>query len=397
MFYGDYRAGDNARTFLRRFEEDLADMPQLSETKKCHCFYNYCLLGSNTEYWYEELERNSPIVLTSWFTLANHFRVKWLHSSPNLLLESPEIKQITITQSDTATMVLHDSTTTTTATDPIDAMTTDKLQDNGGSAREREEEAEEKKEMGAEEEIPCATDAPLSRLLDYAPPPNRTTIACTTTTDSAESHANEPICVMPKCAITPPNRDVAPWAHNPTMNAATLISPNIPTATSVLGGTSPNANKTHPTALPTNAPTAPVNTSRMRAHTPVVYLPTTPPAPALINPDLIPINPAFASAVPVDPDLISLIHPKVISVKPKPVKPISIKSDNLKSVVLCVHTNCTPTEVFTNQVLIDSAPIHSIPVSTVPVDHVHVDPIFVTSAGLNLITATISFLLDVDW
>jgi hypothetical protein len=78
MFYGDHRAGDNARTFLIQFEEDLAELPQLSETEKCHHFYNYCHSGSDAEYWYEELERNSPIVLTSWFTLANHFRVKWL-------------------------------------------------------------------------------------------------------------------------------------------------------------------------------------------------------------------------------------------------------------------------------------------------------------------------------
>jgi hypothetical protein len=168
MFYGDYRAGDNARTFLRRFEGDLTDMPQLSETEKCHRFYNYCRSGSDAEYWYEELERNSPIVLTSWFTLANHFRVKWLRGSPNLLLESPEIKQITIIQSDTATTVSRDSTSTTpTATDLIDVTTVDELQ---GSAREREEEPEEKKEMGAEEEIPYTTDALLSQLLDCAPP-----------------------------------------------------------------------------------------------------------------------------------------------------------------------------------------------------------------------------------
>jgi hypothetical protein len=111
MFYGDYQAGDNARTFLEQFEEDLTELPQLSETEKCYHFYNYCRSSSDAKYWYEELKRNSPTVLTSWFTLANHFHVKWLRGSPNLLLNSPEIKQITITQLDTATMVSCNSTT----------------------------------------------------------------------------------------------------------------------------------------------------------------------------------------------------------------------------------------------------------------------------------------------
>jgi hypothetical protein len=192
MFYGDYQAGDNVQTFLGQFEEDLTELPQLSETKKCHHFYNYCCLGSDTKYWYEALKCTLPIVLTSWFTLADHFHVKWLCGSLNLLLESPEIKQITITQSNTATTVLPKTTTTTTTTmDSIDVTTTDKLQDNEGSAREREEEPEEKKEMGAEEEIPCMNNALPSQLLNHTPLPNHTTIAFTITIDSTVSHTNK--------------------------------------------------------------------------------------------------------------------------------------------------------------------------------------------------------------
>jgi hypothetical protein len=125
MFYGDFRKGDNPRTFLRQFEEDLAELPHLSETKKCYRFYNYCHSGSDAEYWYEELERNSPIVLTSWFTLANHFCVRWLNGSPNLLLEIPKKEPVTVTEPDTATTVSHETTTTTTTTAiPAPANTT---------------------------------------------------------------------------------------------------------------------------------------------------------------------------------------------------------------------------------------------------------------------------------
>ena len=111
MFYGDHQTGDNPQTFLRQFEEDLAELLQLSETEKCYRFYNYCCSGSEAEYWYEELERNSPKVLTCWFTLANPFCGKWLRGSLTLLLETPEIKQ---TQLNTATAVSQETTTTTT-------------------------------------------------------------------------------------------------------------------------------------------------------------------------------------------------------------------------------------------------------------------------------------------
>jgi hypothetical protein len=88
----------------------------------------------------QELECNSPIVLTSWFTLANHFRVKWLRDSLTLLLESPETKQITITQSNTATTVSRE-TTTTTATDSNNATTTIEQRDNRETMVKGEEEA----------------------------------------------------------------------------------------------------------------------------------------------------------------------------------------------------------------------------------------------------------------
>jgi len=123
MFYGDFRKGDKPRTFLRQFEEDLAELPHLSETEKCHRFYNYCRSGYDAEYWYEELERNSPKVLTSWFTLANHFRVKWLNASPNILLEIPKTKPVIIAEPDTATTFSHETTTTTTTAIPAPVNT----------------------------------------------------------------------------------------------------------------------------------------------------------------------------------------------------------------------------------------------------------------------------------
>ena len=113
MFYGDHQASDKPWTFLRQFEEDLTELPHLSKTKKCYHFYNYCCSGSDAKYWYEELKCNLLKVLTSWFTPANHFCVKWLHTSPNILLEITKIEPVTITEPDAATTVSHETTTTT--------------------------------------------------------------------------------------------------------------------------------------------------------------------------------------------------------------------------------------------------------------------------------------------
>jgi len=94
MFYGDYRYGEDPLAFLTDLETALAQLPHLSEPEKCERLYLRCRSGFDAEDWYENLEQNSPAVVTSWSTLVLHFRVKWLGASPNTLLEIP--KPVTI-------------------------------------------------------------------------------------------------------------------------------------------------------------------------------------------------------------------------------------------------------------------------------------------------------------
>jgi hypothetical protein len=78
MFYGDYQRSDDPLALLTCLETTLVNLPHLSKTEKCHRFYLKCKSDSNAKYWYEELESNSPMVLTSWSTFVKHFHVKWL-------------------------------------------------------------------------------------------------------------------------------------------------------------------------------------------------------------------------------------------------------------------------------------------------------------------------------
>jgi hypothetical protein len=91
----------------------------MTDSDKCNRFYLNCKADLDAEYWYEELESNSPIILTSWATFVKHFRVKWLGAPPSSLLEpEPVISKNT----DTATPFAC-KTTTTTATIPAPANT----------------------------------------------------------------------------------------------------------------------------------------------------------------------------------------------------------------------------------------------------------------------------------
>ena len=116
MFYGDYRRSESPRDFLYHFEEHLASIPDVSESRKCEHFYLHCRSSFNAEEWYENFEQNSPSVITSWSTLRKHFCVKWLGASPNILLEIPNTKPVTTTQLDAATMVSCETNTTTATT-----------------------------------------------------------------------------------------------------------------------------------------------------------------------------------------------------------------------------------------------------------------------------------------
>jgi hypothetical protein len=387
MFYGDYRAGDNAWTFLRQFEEDLAELSQLSKTEKCHRFYNYCRSGSKAEYWYEELKHISPIVLTSWFTLANHFHVKWLCGSPNLLLESPEIKQITITQSNTATTVSR-KTTTTTAMDSIDATATDELQDSEGSARGREGTGEtqntgdgaEKEEDKTKTISPITSEtAPCGNVTRFSAPttasnfngasPSMSECRCPaspmkSSTNGCSNRLSKPLSPLaspkpappllgapvtppqtvhapPKPIVTPSNNDVAAHAHTPTMDALSNCNP----AASV---------PINPVPVDPDPGDVAPNPARLSL---------TNTAPALINPDLITILPAFMSAVPVDPDLVHATLANTVPADNVLIEPTCTGPDTLNSHIGDVFTACAT-------------------VDTVPIDSVSIDPNPVTSVSL---------------
>jgi hypothetical protein len=88
-------------------------MPDMSDSNKCYRFYLNCKADLDVEYWYEELESNSPMILTSWATFVKHFHVKWLGAPPSSVLEpEPVISKKT----DTATLIACTTPTTTITT-----------------------------------------------------------------------------------------------------------------------------------------------------------------------------------------------------------------------------------------------------------------------------------------
>ena len=120
MFYGDYRRSENPQDFLYHFEEHLASLPDLSESRKCEHFYLHCRSGFNAEEWYENFEQNSPSVIILWSTLRKHFCVKWLGASTDLLLEISKAKPVTTTQLGAATITSREMNITTTSSAPDD-------------------------------------------------------------------------------------------------------------------------------------------------------------------------------------------------------------------------------------------------------------------------------------
>jgi hypothetical protein len=112
MFYGNNRHGENPLEFLTDFEAALTCLPHLSKSAKCKWFYNHCKLDFDAEDWYENIEKNSPAVVTLWPTLVSRFRVKWFGTTLDTLREIR--KPVTTTELDTATMIAYETLTTTT-------------------------------------------------------------------------------------------------------------------------------------------------------------------------------------------------------------------------------------------------------------------------------------------
>jgi hypothetical protein len=120
LFHGDGRHSENPSNFLQSLEDSSANIPGISDSDKCQRFYLKCKADFDAEYWYEELESNSPMVLTSWPTFVNHFRVRWLGAPLSLLLEpEPVISK----KPDTATPIATE-TPTTIVTNANTAITT---------------------------------------------------------------------------------------------------------------------------------------------------------------------------------------------------------------------------------------------------------------------------------
>jgi hypothetical protein len=110
LFHGDGRHSENPSNFLQSLKDSSANIPGISDSDKCQRFYLKCKADFDAEYWYEELESNSPMVLTSWPTFVKHFHVRWLGASPSSLLK-PE--PIISKKLDTATPITCKTTTTT--------------------------------------------------------------------------------------------------------------------------------------------------------------------------------------------------------------------------------------------------------------------------------------------
>jgi hypothetical protein len=120
LFHGDGWHSENPSNFLQSLEDSSANIPGISDSDKCQRFYLKCKADFDAEYWYEELESNSPMVLTSWPTFVNHFCVRWLGAPLSLLLEpEPVISK----KPDTATPIATE-TPTTIVTNANTAITT---------------------------------------------------------------------------------------------------------------------------------------------------------------------------------------------------------------------------------------------------------------------------------
>ena len=148
-FYGDFRPNEDARTFLAFIERYLFENPHLTEPQKCDTLYNHLRSGWEADNWYEELESSAPEVLTSWPTLRNHFRVKWLSASPSTLLQIPKCKPSIVC--------------TATTTPRKSTINQARRATSEGTKREREgkeEKREEEEERVRDEGDERAADAP---------------------------------------------------------------------------------------------------------------------------------------------------------------------------------------------------------------------------------------------
>ena len=394
MFYGDYRYGEDPLAFLTDLETALAQLPHLSEPEKCERLYLRCRSGFDAEDWYENLEQNSPAVVTSWSTLVLHFRVKWLGASPNTLLEIP--KPVTIKKTDTATPITCKTPTTTTipaytnttaptalemtttsepsdraldvrhvtatptpvaalsrmkptnttATDLNNAITTVKQQDDKepGVGREEEEKGVGKQDGASERGEQGGTGMTQGEVRDPAPSPTA------------------------RFAFDAMLHEHAQFDWAAEVDEALGLSPVVP------------SNSTTPTPVNPVPSDVTVDPVRIAFANPVPSnLPTTP----SVHPDPIPVHPAFVCAVPADPNpgdgapnprsaLGNTVPTDLIPVEPNPNTVVSVNL-NPARIVNTERCAVTPKEPTPNSRIGDTF-IISASVDTAPVDFVSIEP-----------------------
>src|SRR6202047_4685827 len=170
MFYGDFRNGEDAQTFLAHFEAFLTTLPAPTESEKCYRFYLHCHSGWDSEEWYKEFENSSPEVLTSWTTLRKHFHIKWLDANPNILLEIPETKDSTIRATSTATDS-NNTTMTTTIEQQGDEKSTVEENEEVKGVEEQDKTGKreaERRQADAGEQVRTATTQSTPAHFDWA-------------------------------------------------------------------------------------------------------------------------------------------------------------------------------------------------------------------------------------
>jgi hypothetical protein len=257
--------------------------------------------------------------------------------SPNSLLESPEIKQITITQSNTATTVSRETTTTTTATDSNNATTTIEQRDNRESMVREEEEAkglekqdETNKQEAERQELAPANFARVeSTSATFCSPPTVLHIRPTSPLSNDPATPAKPNHMLPEPAVTPIDGKMAENANEthfptsfakPSPNKYRKGSHELPVCATSPNPTSRSPNNAPVVAKPNRAPpkstvTPPNNDMAAYARTPATG------ALSDGNPTAsVPVNP-----VPVDPDPATTNIPtSPIHADPDPIVPVCI-------------------------------------------------------------------------
>ena len=455
LFHGDGWHSENPSNFLQSLEDSAANIPGISDSDKCQRFYLKCKADFDAEYWYEELESNSPMVLTSWPMFVNHFRVRWLRASPSSLLEPDPViskKPDTATPiaTETPTTIIMNAntvittttpahcntsvpttfettatpkqldqevdarhvmpvstrlevkaTSTTTAADSNNAITMAKQQDNEEPTMGRKEEQEggiEKQNGASEREADAGgrerVEDTQSEVRDHATL-DRTTLRKPMQSDWAVE-VDKAMGPSPVAHNTPQPEPVNPVPGEVTVDPVRTAFANAVPADPVHVNPAPVhlANSD-----PGDVTVDPVRTAfaNMMPANPVhvdpapVHLANSNPGDVTVDP----VHTAFANAMPANP---VPVDPTPVS----PMNPIRIPFANTIpsnfTTIASVYPDLNPMHPTSSTVPVDPSPcgetVHPALVDTIcntPVEPMHVDPVSVISTDSTLISGIIGF------